>query len=190
VRKKYDPVGRQKSPIAWIERQKKAMALAKIQRAQLRRRNQLKTATEAAKYRRGRLLLALAIDWLVEFQNCFVKQDGSWVALPAAAENLQVLLLAFEIILPETACIFKTHRMRTLEQEADALRHALFKCMLRTAKDWMHYEKTIGGALESGSISPEAATLMLSDLRRQLLERPRFSPSAELASLHQSSEGQ
>lgn len=170
-------VARQKSPIPRIEREKKAREMAKIQKSYLKRRALIKTNTEAAKYRRGRLLLALSIDWLLEFPNCFVKLDGEWTLNPACKETLQVLLTAFEIILPETKCVFVKHRMSKLDAEADALRHALFKSMMRMAKDWLSYERSIDDALVSGSISPEAATLMLSDLHQQLLQRPRFSVS-------------
>lgn len=186
IRKKTDEekLAKIRSPIPWMERQKKARALAKIEKARIKRAKEHRATanetTQEAKYKRGRLLLSLVLSWLAMFFELFEKDEtGHWWIKPGSGEQLQIMLSAIEIILPETTCIFKMKPRSKRENEADALRHSLFTCMLDCAKGWQQTERNISALLQSGSISPEVATQMLSDLHQQVRLRFRFYPSVE-----------
>lgn len=192
LRKKTDEekLAKVRSPIPWIERDKKARALAKIEKARLKRakehRANAREDAQEAKYKRGRLLLSLVLGWLAMFLELFEKDDtGHWWIKPGSGEQLQTMLTAMEIILPETTAIFKNRPRSKRENEADALRHSLFTCMLDCARGWQKTEKNISALLQSGSISPEVATQMLSDLHQQVRLRFRFYPSTEPLDPHQ-----
>lgn len=178
-----------RSPLPWIERDKKARILAKAEKRRAQRAARWvdkKKDAQGQKYRRGRLLLAIVLDWLAMFVDCFEKDEtGFYWFKPNVSEQLQTMLTMIEIILPETPAIFKFRPRSKEENEADALRHALFVCSLATAREWVKCERRINSLLQSGSISPEVATLMLSDLHQQVLQRFRFCPSKELLDPHQ-----
>jgi hypothetical protein len=177
-----------RSPIPWMDRQKKARVLAKDEKKRIKRARKIDRRKDAqeAKYRRGRLLLAIVLDWLRMFFECFEKDEtGAYWLKPGTGEQLQVMLIAIEILLPEFPAIFKFSARSEKENSADALRHSLFTCMLETARTWSGYERRIIALRQSGSISPEAETQMLSDLRQQVQQRFRFYPPKDLTSPHQ-----
>ncbi len=179
-----------RSSLPWIERERKARTLAKQEKKRLKEYlTKRATANESAqdlKYKRGRLLLSLVLGWLAMFLECFEKDEtGHWWLKPGVGEQLQTMLTAIEIILPETTAIFKNTPRSKRANEADALRHALFTCMLDCARGWLVTERRISVLLQSGSISPEVATRMLSDLHQQVRLRFRFYPSIEQTDPHQ-----
>lgn len=182
-------VDRQRSPIAWMEAQKKARVLAREQKQKLKRALKQPSkgdAVQEQKYRRGQILLALVIDWIAMFIDCYEKDEtGRWWRKPGTDFQLQVMLTAMEIVLPESKQIFKKRRQTRKEREASSLRHAFFTAMLGTARGWHKTEWQINALLESGSISPEAARLLLADCHQQVLKRFDFYPSVTLPSPHQ-----
>lgn len=178
-----------RSPLPWIEREKKARILAREEKKRAKRaanwKDKIKSAQEL-KYKRGRLLLAIVLDWLAMFVDCFEKDEtGFYWLKPNVGEQLQTMLTMIEIILPETPAIFKFKARSKQENEADALRHALFVCSLATAREWVKCERKINSLLQSGSISPATASQMLSDLHQQVLQQFRFCPSKETLNPHQ-----